>query len=278
MSIPFKKALSIIFLSTFCISGIGGLGVFYYSKVKAKWGKDPKYHIVALAQTTLMQEPLKTAYLEELLNLSFDQPSNLYLLNIQTVKELLLQSPLIKKAEVKKIFPGTLLVEYVARTPIAYLADYSNTALDADGVPIPFKPFFTPKNIPEIYLGLEVDDENKLWGQVIEDPRKTLSFDVLNWVYKNWGDKRLQVKRIDTSRAYSSSYGDRQIIMTCDDILEECTVPLILRLHTQNYLEGLANFKALREYLLKHKKIKKDEVVKPLIIDLRLSQLAFLKE
>ena len=87
-------------------------------------------------------------------------------------------SPLIKKASIKKIPPGTLYIEYQMRVPLAYLGDYTNTALDEEGYLFPFSPFFTPKKLPIIYLGLQQDDAQ--WGMTLkQDQRLQLAFDLL---------------------------------------------------------------------------------------------------
>jgi len=175
-----------------------------------------------------------------------------------------MQSPLIKSAEVRKIPPGTIYVDYVSRVPIAFLADYANTAIDAEGVPIPFKPFFTPKKLPEIYLGLDGGERDGLWGNVLEDQRMELALEVLHYLAISYPEEIVKVQRIDVSQSNASSYGQRQVVIVFGEDAER----QIVRLIGDNYVEALANYHELRHYLLKSEEA-------PKIIDLRIPQLAF---
>src|SRR5690606_28774117 len=105
-----------------------------------------------------------------------DHPKNLYSFNTEEAVQKLLHLPVIKEAKIRKIRPGTIHVDYALRKPIAYLADYSNTAIDASGTIFSFKPFYTPKKLPEIYLGEEEEDKPLVWGNIVEGERKELAF------------------------------------------------------------------------------------------------------
>ena len=142
----FKNALAVILLSLLCTTGIALVGVWYWQKVQKKQEEDPQFTIVALAQSTTSVDPLKSAYLAELLGLSTDQPQNLYAFDRKAALAKLEGSSLIKKSTLTKVKPGTLLIEYEVREPIAFSGDFSNTAIDEEGFLIPFKPFFTPKS------------------------------------------------------------------------------------------------------------------------------------
>ncbi|BBI18369.1 FtsQ-type POTRA domain-containing protein [Neochlamydia sp. S13] len=87
---------------TLAISGSASGGLIYYKYIKRQRLYNSQYNIVAIAQTTPDKEPLKTAYLAELLNLSIDQPTNIFRFNTQAAQQKLLNSPLITHAYVKK--------------------------------------------------------------------------------------------------------------------------------------------------------------------------------
>jgi hypothetical protein len=289
--IPLNQALFWILLSTLLVSGTAAIGLLYYQYIKEIHGSDDAYRIVAIVQTVPENEGLKTVYLAELLDLSLDKPLNLYRFNTKEASRKLLSSPLIKEARVKKIRPGTIYVDYVLRNPIAFLADYSNTVIDGERYLFPYKPFFTPKRLPEIYLGVSLTDSSKesLWGAPVEGEYVELALSLLNYLQKKFGHEACQVKRIDVSKAYASSCGQREIILMLEDQVEQTVkgkttrylFPRILRLNTESYLQGLANYAVLQKHLLKQElstlpandKVLVKQSVK--ILDLRLSQLAF---
>src|ERR1700722_8295427 len=110
-----------------------------------KQNQDPTFFIQALAQASPDGELLKIGCLAELLDLSLDQPKSLLSFSCKAAEERLRKQPIFQEAALSKIKPRTLLVEYRLRRPIAFLGDYSNTALDDTGSLFPFHPFYTPK-------------------------------------------------------------------------------------------------------------------------------------
>ena len=266
--IPFFRALFWIGLSTLVVSGSAAGGFLFYHYHNSQRGADPKYNIVALVQTGPEKEQLKTQFLAQLLDLSADKPTNLYHFKTYDAKRKLLASPLIKDAVVKKIAPGTIYVDYVVRKPIAFLGDFDNTAIDADGYLFPFKPYFTPKRIPELYLGIQ---ENRVsWGQRLHDDTGKLAFEVLAAVKKICGVNAIQLKKIDVSKAFSESYGHRQIVVLLDDD----NTSTVLRLNTENYNEDLKQYMSLRENGL----LSTTKKSSPLVVDLRITDLAFIRK
>ncbi len=291
--IPIQRGVVWILLSVMLISGSAVLAFLYYRHIKELYGRDAKYRIVALVQTTPEKETLKTSYLAELLDLSIDKPTNLYRFNAGDARSKLLANPLIKEAKVKKIRPGTVYIDYILRKPVAFLTDYTNTAVDAEGVLFPVKPFFTPKKWPDIYLGLEDSADrphpDKIWGTSLKSKQTELALSLLDYITKYCSSEKSRLQRIDVSQAYASSCGQRQIVIVMEDRIEQkingrmalCILPRILRLGTDNYLQGLANYLVLRDHLMQRMIQNLDEQTvikqKPIVIDLRLSQLAFIR-
>lgn len=212
-----RRAIFWIFLSTLFISGTSATGIWYYWNLKSVSENDPKYNIIAIVQRGPDKDILKTEYLAELLDLSLDRPTNLNKLSVQDAKNKLLQSPLIQSVTLKKVKPGTLYIDYRVRKPVAYLADYSNTALDEKGYIIPFAPFFTPKKLPEVVCGFP--NECK-WGEILKGEQ-------IQWAL-NLIKQQPNVRRIDLSQCRASSLGQREIVL----VLESKTAPetRILRL------------------------------------------------
>jgi hypothetical protein len=299
--LPLGKSLIWILVSTLVTSASVGLVWLYFQYVDYRRANDSSYKIIAIVQTGPEREVLKTIYLAELLNLSIDRPQNLYTFNPTEARKKLLASPLIKDATVKRIKPGTVYIDYAVRQPIAYLADYVNTGLDEEGYLFPISPFFTPKRLPEIYLGLpafeapmdEAGREGGRWGQPLKNRHVVLALEMFNL----WDRFRsqlgvCQLKRIDVSHAYSDSYGKREILLVIEDYIEKQVegrpvlylFPRILRLPIQDFDQQMANYLALKEHLDNQAALlpplASDQNVAramPQWIDLRVPQLAFLK-
>lgn len=268
-----RKAILWILLSCIVVSGTAYAGFFYYRHMRLKRVNDEKYNIVALVQTCPEKEALKSVFLAELLGLSYNKPTNLYQFNCREAEKKLRKSPLIKRVVVKKIAPRTIHVDYVPRVPIAYLMDYTNTVVDKEGVAFPFKPFFTPKKMPEIYLGVNSEFP---WGKKLEGKSWDLSLAILDILTQKISSD-MQVSRIDVSNAFASSYGQREIVVLLEDRRGREVFSRILRLNTDHFEQGLMHYWQLRDYLLKTEGAGKGETGKMVskIIDLRIPNLAF---
>ena len=275
---PLSRAILWILLSTLFVSGSALMGWLYYLHVRERRLNDDQYRIVALIQSTPQADALKTVYLAELLNLSLDHPVNLYQFNFKSATQTLLRHPLIKKATIQKILPGTLYIDYQMRTPFAYIGDFTNTAMDKEGYLFPFHPFYTPKRLPKLYLGLEKECK---WGSCVKDYSVVqFAFDVL-CQFENFPQERWDLKQLDVTQAQADSYGQRQIILVLEERNSNKTSsgskPLIyVRLSSDHYEQDLMNFHTLQTVFDEKKEgtLAKDQA---LIFDLRIPHLAFIK-
>lgn len=247
--------------------------------------------IKAIIQTGPQKEALKTAYLAEILDLSYDRPLTQLTFNLSTAKAKLIHSPVIKDADVKIQEPGVLYIDYTIRQPVALLFDYENIALDQEGVPFPMAPFYSPKKFPEICLGIE---ESLVWNHPIRDERLQLAFDLLKILSSPPMRDLFNVQRIDVSKAFDKSYGRREIVLQAEDELitqisgEEVhyILPRLLRLSTKRYTQELANYLKLRQQMLEQEKLavqapKNGQLIvyEPTkTIDFRIAQLAFIEQ
>lgn len=275
--LPFSRALLWILLPTLLVSGSALMGWLYFQSVRERRLHDDQYRIVAILQSTPQVEALRTVYLAELLNLSFDRPINLYQFNTKEAVQTLLKHPLIKQAEIKKILPGTLYIHYQTRIPLVYLSDYSNTAIDEEGYLFPHQPFFTPKHLPKLYLGLE--KEGCSWGTCLKEVSTLqFAFRVLE-SFNQILEKSFYLKQLDVSQAQADSYGQRQIVLMLEPRVESeisFLKSIYLRLSSDHYAQDLANFLHLfSDFLDKRKWINKKD--QELTIDLRIAHLAFIK-
>lgn len=268
--IPLSHALLWILFSTLLISGSAFMGWLYYLHLKDRRLNDDQYRIVAIIQKSSQKEALKTMYLAELLGLSINKPANLYQFDVREGERKLMASPLIKKATIKKIRPGTLFIDYQMRTPVAYLENYTNTAIDEEGFLFPFRPFFTPKKLPAFYLSLE---EEAKWGESLSNRlHLNLAFNVLKSL-ESLKDCNVQIKRIDVSQAYEDSFGNRQIVVVLkekDGHGEKCA-ETYLRLNTEKYAQNLVNYVTLS------RRVENKFADEIKLIDLRIDHLAFVK-
>ncbi len=299
--LPLTHALAYILASTFLFSGGTYAVMKNYLKNQQKIINDPKYALVSIVQTGPQKEALKTEYLAELLGASTDRPYHAKRFNQERAKMRLQSSPLISKADVKVIKPGTLYVDYTVRQPVAFLEDYKNVSIDKEGYPFPFAPFFSPKNLPSVYLGLgpfgtSSDDPERPtanWGIPLDGKYAELCLDILAIVSDSKVADLFSVKRIDVSNAFAESFGTREIVIITEDVLfkkikgkdVQICLPRILRLSTKNYAQELGNYLKLRQQLLEEesKRIALPENLesvirfKEKIIDFRIDKLAFIE-
>ncbi|MBS4168508.1 hypothetical protein [Parachlamydia sp. AcF125] len=288
--IPLSQAIVWILLSTVLVSGSVGMGILYYLHLRDLRTRDDQYNISAIVQTTSHTDALKTVFLAELLDLSIDRPTNLYRFNIEEAKRKLQACSLIKKAEIKKIKPSAIWIDYSMRQPIAFLGDFTNTALDENGFLFPFKPFFTPKKLPEIFLG-NLKEFQKVWGSRLKGEHIKLALSLFNLVTKKCCSESMFIRKIDVSKAYAQSHGQRQIVLVFEELLERkingkwtlCVFPRLVRLNTEQFHQGLANYLALRAFLNKQagqlsvteemNQVRGNEVM----VDLRIPHLAYIQ-
>jgi hypothetical protein len=189
------------------------------------------------------------------MGLCSDQPIALTSFNIQKAEEIVKKSPVIKEARLKLIKPDTVYIDYTARQPVAALLDFENVALDADLTPFPIAPFFSPKKLPGIYLGLK----SFAWNTPLKDPRPRLALHVL----KSLQNLSLHVKIVDVMNSCAPSLGKREIVI----VLDEDGFSKYLRLTPKNFDQEIANYLQLRPNL----------PAEAQVIDLRVPHLGFIE-
>jgi hypothetical protein len=269
---------------------------FVYKSWQHRRYHSEQYRIQGIVQTGPEKEALKTAYLAELLGLSVDAPMNLYALDLRKAEKALLASPLIRAAHVKRLPPNTLYVDYEVRIPVAMLADYANTAIDREGYLFPAAPFLSPKELPEIYLGLppfgaEEDSYGRRggrWRTPLHNRYLSLALEILQTFEGSPWREGLRLKRIDVSNAFAPTLGRREIALFTEEELvlrsgdkqNTFVFPKILRLAPKDYSQQLAHFFSLRKTMIedyRRQLIGAEEGGRfaPRIVDLRVQHLAF---
>lgn len=277
-----RQALLCLIGSTFVTLTLTLSGFSLWKKYHREKRDNPKYQIRAIIQTGPEKEALKTAYLAEKLHLSADEPQQLYLFDLKKGEELLLSSPFIASAHLSRLPPSTLYVDYEVRKPIAWLADFKNIATDAEGHLFPVTPFFSPKQLPEIYLGISSFED---WH--IDTPAYHLAMKILQFLDKSTWMEQLTIQRIDVSNAFAPSLGQREIVLiTQEEIIKEARVyifPKILRLAPKDFEQQLLHFFTLKkamvgDYRKQLLSAHPGGTFAPRIIDLRIPQLAFIEK
>lgn len=283
---PMRKALACLIGSTCFTLCASLIGYWLWSKHRSERMSNPRYWITGIIQTGPEKEALKTAYLAELLGLSADRPTHLYAFNPKKGEEKLLACPLISSAKVQRLPPSTLYVDYEVRKPIAWIADFKNTAIDETGHLFPVTPFFSPKNLPELYLGLSGFTEWKTGGPSFE-----LALELLHFLETAPWKEGLKIQRIDVSNAFAPSLGQREIVLFTEEEIafskgerqEVCIFPKILRIAPKDYPQQLGNFFSLRKAMMEDYQRQLSTFDRggrfaPRIIDLRIPQLAFVQK
>jgi len=255
MNLSLVHALAWIVLSTLFVTGGTYRVVYGGIKLYRKKRTDSSYFLSRIVQTGPQKEALPTIYLAELMNLSADRPIHYGYFDPFLAEKKLRACPVIKEAQVHLVQPDTVYVDYTVRQPLAWLYDFENTAIDEEGTPFPVTPFFTPKNLPEIYLGLD----QITWNSPLEGKGIELALTLL----KILAEVRLPVRRLDLSHAFAPSLGQREIVL----ITEDHGFSRTLRFSLKNYAQELGNYLTLKSRLPPTSQV----------IDLRLPQLAFIE-
>lgn len=239
-----KKSLAILLISV-CITG-GGVGSVLY--LRSRTSSEGKIAIQSIIQTGPSYSPLPTAFLAQILNLSFDQPLSLRAFDVKKGCQCLLETHAIQKVVIKKVKPHTLYIDYTLRHPIAYLGDLSNTCLDAAGIAFPSTPFYGPRHLPYVYVGKGIP-----WGEQLE----TKYLQCLSDLFETLDPK--EILEVDLADMEAPTLGRRQIVIKFKN-------QTILRLAPKNYKNRLDHYLILKKKLPLAGKV----------IDLRLPGVAYL--
>ncbi|HSX12474.1 MAG TPA: hypothetical protein VLF61_03195, partial [Rhabdochlamydiaceae bacterium] len=250
--LPLAKALSWIGLSALCINGACYLALQGYFLWRDQKQRLNQSFLSAIVQTGPQKEALKTDYLAQLLGLSKDRPQKIETFDLKEAEKKLRASPVIKEAELKALDWGTLYINYTVRQPIALLADFENRAIDEERALFPLIPFFPPKNLPELYLGIATIAE-------LKSDKVELALNILKLINEPQAKPELNVRRIDVSKAFEKSCGRQEVVLLIEDEIiskfEQRQIhyflPQYLRLSRKNYAQELGNYLKLREELLK---------------------------
>lgn len=290
--LPLTHALAWIVGSMLFVNGIGYSCLKMVMKRSRNLIRHEEKRIRSIVQTGPQKEALKTEYLAEILGICAEDPPNISTFDVHSARDKLLSSPLIAHAEVSTIKPNILYIDYTVRQPIAYLADFDNVVIDKEGYPFPFSPFFSPKNLPQIYLGLasfampssDADKPIAKWGHSLQGKHLHIALEILSFAADPKISQDFHIVWIDVSQAFSKTCGTREIVLVTHDTFFAAEVkhvfPRILRLSTKSYAQELGNYLKLRPQLLEEdvKKVALAQKISSRMIDFRIPNLAFVEE
>lgn len=256
-------SLSII-IGTAFLTAVLFQSLFYtWKKSKIHRLEQKQFIVDRIIQTGPDRRALPTTYLEELMEISKNNPIHLDLVDCRELENKLYFSPVIASAKVKKIYPSAIYVDYTVRRPFSFVSDFENMVVDEEGYLFPLKPFFTPKRLTEIYLG-ETNFSPTFIGK---HPKFLLAKKILSLMHLSTGFSPFFIERIDVSRAFDLSLGRKEIVI----ILRLKNQRHLLRLNPKSYAQELGNYINLFPSLIK------DEPQQT-VVDLRLSNIAYIEE
>lgn len=263
---PWSAVIRLWVLSCAVTLAVGSAGWMVWQQILTMRAEDPAYQLAAIIQTGPEVEVLPTGYLEELLGLSQDHPINLYRLPLASLKARLLASPCIAHAEVTRVPPKALRICYEARQPVAICADLQNALLDTEGVLLPYQPYFRPRRLPKVFLGIIPSQSRNLsseiWGKRIPQQLAHLANQILT--HRLWQHADLQW--LDLAHGLDENLSAREIIAKCR--LPHLATPTWIRLASSHWQEGLSELRSLSE---------QPEMLKGIgTIDLRMPKMAIL--
>ena len=263
-----------------------------YKEMEAARREDPHYSILHLILLPKGEEKLPARYFAEKLGLSTDHPTNMYRFDMESARRTLEAEPILRSVKLRLFTPGILAIHYEARSPCIYLGDYLNTAVDQDGVRIPYAPFFTPRRLPKLYCG-KTDDE-PIWGGKMDASYWEITKKLLPLAGPTPKWPCMTLQHIDLSRMHAPTVGSREIIIQVDEELvaeskelgKLYIQPIYLRLGTVHGEDDLTRYEAFRNQRAlwtaqipweQGEKVPGDKVwrLPPMLLDLRLPQLGY---
>ena len=90
--------------------------------------------------------------IQYLLGLSSEEKGDLSKIDIHGLETRLLQCPAMDKAQVRKLFPDTLVIDYALRKPVFQLGGGQNLVLDEEGCVFRRAPYFPALQLPNLYF------------------------------------------------------------------------------------------------------------------------------
>ncbi len=214
-----------------------------------------------IVQKTTTIESLSPRFFSDYLGLSPKGRSlQIQNLDIKKIQNKLTEFPIFEKVQSEFTPQGELLVSYELRRPAFLLHDFSNCGIDNLGFFIPMAPYYSPKKLTSIFLGIHHLEWNKAYN--IKEALEILNF------FSPYQSDDFNIKLIDLSHVKESIPARREIIVT----ISFAKANHFLRLNPKHLQ------KALDRYVLLFKEPKlQDQMIRDVVFDARISRFATLK-
>lgn len=217
--------------------------------------------LTTLIQKTPTRQTLSPRFFSNYLRLNpYGKNLAINRLDIDKINKKLKAFPIFKSIDAEMTKEGALQINYFLRNPEYQLKDYTNCGIDDEGFLMPLTPFYTPKKLTQVFLGLDKLDFSKAY-------QVSLANEVIHFFRLNQLDQ-LTVTMIDLSKMKAVIKSHQEVIVT----IEFLDKKHYLRLHPQNINKGLTRYVSLfKEPSLRQK------ILGSCLFDARISKFATLK-
>lgn len=181
-------------------------------------------------------------------------------LDITKINKKLKQFPIFKNIHAEFTKDKELLLSYHLRNPCYLLKDYSNCAIDEEGYVIPLNPYYSPKKLPYLYIGIA----ELSWSQSYHID---LAHQVVDFFINHKIDQ-LSIAMIDLSRMRSNIKSHHEVIVTVE-FLDKVHY---LRLNPANIEKALTRYVSL----FKETELR-DKILGNAVFDARIQKFSTLK-
>jgi len=237
-----SASMMLVALLFFLSKGVIGGSVFHFSLMKG---------------LVIPEVGLQGSQIAEMLELSIDSLPSYNTFSNRKATQKFSSHPVIKKAKVRKRKGGWIEIDYEMRKPIALVSNFTNTAVDEEGVLFPYHPFYTPKTLPMVCLPLKSPNSD-IWGKSIAKEEIDLVSSIFSLLSK---EEKSTLRSLDISHFDEENLGREEIVLVLEKKGEK-----ILRLNAKHYPEQWSNWRVLNDHLEEGN----------CIIDMRLLDLAFI--
>lgn len=292
-----KPLLKFAALCTILVLLVITMRFMLHRSLQKRISKDPNFRICQLIEIPEGPTSLRSGTIEELLGL-VNADENLFAFDLQRAEDKLLSHPLIESARLWRSPPSAITVSYRVRRPFAELCEWPELLIDKSGHLFPYRPHFTPKQLPKLSLGLPKNPDSApqqiLSSQakgILRGKRVELGLKVLYFLTAYFEDEGTQIKLVDVSLAFDKDLGRRGINLVLEDRIFLEGKPLVCRRHlrmsSERWRAQLQRYRSLLlslagEELRIAQSMESQQILtasKRVVeeIDLRLSQIAHLK-
>lgn len=216
--IPLVRALWIILISVFLVSGTAFTWYYLVGYVHKKRQGDSSFTISHIAQEK-QDLQLSGLFLSELLDVSKNRPCNLYDYDYSEKSRKCSHLSIFKVFSVLPQPPNALFVRYMMRAPVALVSDCTNCAIDEDGIFFAVDPYYESLSLPKVNVGMTdcphvIKEKIRVYFPPIRCtcPSVQLALDILK--SKSEFPTDIELSYVDTHSITKQSAGVREIVFS----------------------------------------------------------------